>query len=223
MHSNNTSWPKIGLAFALAAAACASQASIVMVTSAADLAALPRLISPVTDSFDDLAPSFAASPTPRALGSYSYQASASGGLFGAGVGSDGWLSTNLSGTTLLLSAFGGGVSVIGGYFFGSDITGQFEAGNDITLTVTDTLGATLSETISGAALNSFRGFATSDAKLVSLAISIASNGSFATVNDLIIGQIPEPTSLALALAALAGAAAAVNRRKQRAAPACAAT
>lgn len=215
MHSKSFR-SKFGVALTLAAAACTANAALVMVTTEADFASIPRLTALATDSFDDLPPAFAASPLTRTVGAYTYSANAGGGLYGAGVGSDGWLSTNLSGDTLLLNAFGGGVSAIGGHFFGSDIAGAFEAGNDILLTVSDSLGDTMSETISSASLSSFRGFAT-DGTLVSLMISIASTGSFATVNDLQVGRIPEPASLALVLAALVGVAGATNRRQHRAA------
>ena len=122
----------ITLAAALGAVSSTSHAALTAFTTPASFAA--ATMAPATDTFSLLPIDFIASPSSRTSGPYSYVASAPGGLFGAGSAANPWLSTNLSGTTLTFGSFGGGVSAIGGSFFGSDIAGAFLAGQNLTLT-----------------------------------------------------------------------------------------
>jgi len=205
----------VTLAAALGAVSSASHAALTAFTTSASFAA--ATLASATDAFNLLPIDFIASPSNRTIGPYSYVASAPGGLFGAGSAANPWLSTNLSGATLTFGSFGGGVSAIGGSFFGSDIAGAFLAGQSLTLTATDSVGASLTQTINGATQTSFLGFA-STGTLVSLAVSIASPNAFAAVDNLVLAQaapIPEPETYAMLLAGLATLATIGRRRRGR--------
>jgi len=205
----------VTLAAALGAVSTASHAALTAFTTSASFAV--ATLASATDAFNLLPIDFIASPSNRTIGPYSYVASAPGGLFGAGSAANPWLSTNLSGATLTFGSFGGGVSAIGGSFFGSDIAGAFLAGQSLTLTATDSVGASLTQTINGATQTSFLGFA-STGTLVSLAVSIASPNAFAAVDNLVLAQaapIPEPETCAMLLAGLATLATIGRRRRGR--------
>ena len=205
----------VTLAAALGAVSTASHAALTAFTTSASFAV--ATLASATDAFNLLPIDFIASPSNRTIGPYSYVASAPGGLFGAGSAANPWLSTNLSGATLTFGSFGGGVSAIGGSFFGSDIAGGFLAGQSLTLTATDSVGASLTQTINGATQTSFLGFA-STGTLVSLAVSIASPNAFASVDNLVLAQaapIPEPETYAMLLAGLATLATIGRRRRGR--------
>lgn len=172
-----------------------------------------------TDTFASLPIDFIDSPNTRVVSSYGYTASATGGLFGGGTAANPWLSTNLSGVPLTFTGFTGPVSAIGGVFFGSDISGSFLAGQSLTLTATDSLGATSIQTITGATQTSFLGFA-STGTLVSLGVSIGNSAAFTAADNLVLAQslttapIPEPESYAMLLAGLAAVGAVARRRRQ---------
>jgi len=203
----------ITLAAALGAVSSTSHAALTAFTTPASFAA--ATMAPATDTFSLLPIDFIASPSSRTSGPYSYVASAPGGLFGAGSAANPWLSTNLSGTTLTFGSFGGGVSAIGGSFFGSDIAGAFLAGQNLTLTAMDSVGASLTQTINNSTQTSFLGFA-STGTLVSLAVSIANPNAFASVDNLVLAQtapIPEPETYAMLLAGLATLAIVGRRRR----------
>ena len=203
----------ITLAAALGAVSSTSHAALTAFTTPASFAA--ATMAPATDTFNLLPIDFIASPSSRTSGPYSYVASAPGGLFGAGSAANPWLSTNLSGTTLTFGSFGGGVSAIGGPFFGSDIAGAFLAGQNLTLTAMDSVGASLTQTINNSIQTSFLGFA-STGTLVSLAVSIANPNAFASVDNLVLAQtapIPEPETYAMLLAGLATLAIVGRRRR----------
>ena len=202
---------------ALALACGLADAAIVVYSNADDLFA--KAFMAATDSFDDLTPAPISSPTTRSVGMYTYNASATGQfLYGSGPASDPWLSTDLSGDSITFTGFSELVRGIGGYFFGSDVIGDFLAGQTIQLTAMDSTGATAVETILDATPTSFRGFATSGT-LVSLSVEILaapSGGAFVAVNDLVISQIPEPMSLSLALFGIVAAGAATRRQARTA-------
>jgi hypothetical protein len=193
--------PKLVAAFALTAAAAASQAAIVVYNSQAAFTAATTAVG--TDTFNNMALVSTPSPLFRAAGTYAYTASSANGFFPAGTLADVWLSNNTATDSIVFSAFGSNPTAIGGFFFGSDINGAFAAGTSIIIDVTDSSG-TVSQTIANSTQTSFLGF-TTDTSLVSMTVrSVQPAGAFrwGTINDLQLGRastgVPEPGSFALA-------------------------
>ncbi|HRD94874.1 MAG TPA: PEP-CTERM sorting domain-containing protein [Rubrivivax sp.] len=170
------------------------------------------------------------SPQSRTAGTYSYEASSSGGLYSVGPSNaDRWLSVLAVTDTLTFSTFPAGVGAIGGYFGATDFDGFFATG-DVTVVVDDDLGSTQSFTHSPANGLLFIGFV-STGNIVSLSITAANppgtDSRFATANDLFLAQacipgqtcrdvqpVSEPASIALAGLALLGMAATRRRLKR---------
>ena len=159
------------------------------------------------------------SPITRSAGAYTYTAAAStSSFFGAGTVADPWLSTNVATDSITFSGFAPGIAGIGGNFFGSDINGLFAAGN-ITLQATDSLGATLTQTITGATVSSFLGFR-STGTIASLVVTSVQGATplWPTVDNLTmgvaaVGNVPEPETYALMLAGLGGVGFMARRRR----------
>src|SRR4051794_12862072 len=85
---------------------------------------LGAVSSPGVDAFNGLSITTSTpSPLSRVTGSYTYIAAASSSFFGSGSAADPWLSTNSATDSITFSGFGGGVSAIGGNFFGTDVNG----------------------------------------------------------------------------------------------------
>lgn len=200
---------------ALCGLPAASHAALVVYTSAASFQA--AVIGAATDDFDSLAPGVTiTSPLTRTAGAFSYGVAVlpdatytgegspvpPGYIVAAGTAADRWLSTNSSTDTLRLQSLGG-ISAIGGFFFGSDIDGRFAPGATIEFLATDAQGAQ-SYTLSGATLGSFVGFI-SDTTLVSLSLRAQQAGGdvWVSANNLQLAQaVPEPGSLLLVLGGL---------------------
>jgi hypothetical protein len=216
MISKKTVLRAVSLA-ALLAVSGASQAALTVYTSLAAFNAVTVLQG--TDQYNGfLITGSTPSPINRStqVGTlYSYTAAAStSSFFGAGTTGNPWLSTNLATDSITFTNFSGGINSIGGNFFGSDINGAFLAG-DVTLTVTDSLGATSTVTITGATTSSFRGWQSSGAgTITSLTISAVQTASplWPTVDNLVLA-VPEPGTYAMMLAGL-GAVSLVARRRR---------
>ncbi len=151
------------------------------------------------DTYDDLDIDLYDSPFARSAGAYSYTATAPSGLYGAGSGSDGWLSTNVDSDGIVFSDFAPGVTAFGGYFFGSDVLGSFLPGG--TLQFTATGGGTLNYTLSNATTSSFLGFVSSSPLS---SVTMTSGGDYwVTANDLTLAMpVPEPETYAMMLMGL---------------------
>jgi PEP-CTERM motif len=176
-----------------------------------------------TDTFTGLS-IVAATPSPinRLAGAYGYQGTVSTtSFFGAGTVANPWLSTNTATDTMTFSLFTGGVQAGGGNFFGSDITGAFAAGN-ITIVATDSLGATSTQTITGATTSSFLGFV-SNANLVSLTVtSVQPQTGFLwpTMDNFVLAKraggvvpiVPEPGTWLMMVAGFGLVGGAMRRR-----------
>ncbi len=157
------------------------------------------------DTFDDLVVDEFASPLNRAAGAFSYTATITGGTgFGASDDDvDVWLTSASVDDTITFTGFGTGAAGAGGYFFGSDRFGFSQAIDHITISATDSTGATVTHVIDAPGPGSFAGFV-STAYLTSLSVSIggAADG-WPTIDDLhISAPVPEPAAYALMLAGL---------------------
>nr|WP_229258009.1 PEP-CTERM sorting domain-containing protein [Duganella margarita] len=174
------------------------------------------------DSFDDLDIDGYNGPLKRNAGDYGYTVSAapnSPQIWGASDdGSDIWLTggNRLDVVTFAPSAALAGV---GGFFFGSDLFGFSTPASYLTLSATDSTGATITYRLNTPNFDSFVGFV-STGNLVSFSVSAGNQpGVWATVNNLhlsaAVTAVPEPETYAMLLAGL-GLMGFVARRKSNA-------
>ncbi|APA71521.1 hypothetical protein YQ44_17885 [Janthinobacterium sp. 1_2014MBL_MicDiv] len=194
---------KIMSAAALLLAANAAQADITVFTSQS--AYLAAVGNTGVDTFDDLPIDALDGPLSRSAGSYAYTVSSVGTspiLYGAGTGSDHWLSTNDRNDSVLFSNFSSAVRGVGGYFFGSNFSGEYAAGQNITLTARNALGELLSYELALPTQASFIGFVSSGA-FSDLAVSTAGQiGIWPTINNLTVSAVPEPATYGMLLGGL---------------------
>ena len=172
-----------------------------------------------TDNFDDLLLGGQASPITRAVGSYGYQLATpgAGGFFNIGTAADVWVSTNAVSASIDFTISGGGPTAIGGFFF---VTGF--AGAPISGTISASInGGLFTQSVTTGSATNFFGWVSTDGTQIS-SLSVVPSTSFATANDLILGQanvsaVPEPTSLALfgIGAVVAGVGAARRQRRDK--------
>ncbi|MDQ2779474.1 MAG: PEP-CTERM sorting domain-containing protein [Pseudomonadota bacterium] len=205
------------LAFAaVVLAATSAHAALTVYTSAAAFAGATA--SPGVDSFSDISLSGStAGPLVRTAGAYGYTASTTTDLFyGAGTSANPWLSTNTNQDTITFDSFGPSIGAIGGNFFTSDVGGSFTTGG-ITVTVTDSLGATSTQTIASSAVTSFLGFV-STGNIAMLEVTAVPDvpSPWPTVDNLTLAlaaPVPEPSTYAMLLAGLASLGFIARRRK----------
>ncbi len=191
---------------ALLGAATASHAVVTVYTSQAAFNAATSAQG--VDTFTGLSITGSTpSPITRTAGAYTYTgAVTTTSFFGAGTTADPWLSTNTATDTMTFNTFIGGVQAVGGNFFGSNISGLFQAG-DITVTATDASG-TVTQTIVGATTTSFLGFVSTGAMTSLTVASVQPTTGFLwpTVDNLTLAKnitvVPEPETYAMMLAGL---------------------
>lgn len=167
------------------------------------------------DTFDDLnRGQLLTSPLSRTVAPYSYDVTATGGLFTNGTNTppDTWISTATQNSVLTLATLAsteGPVNAIGAYFFVVDNDGNVTA-EPITVTVN---GGDAPLTTSTASATNFFGWVTL-ADITSVEVTIGSTANrFATVNDVTFA-VPEPSTYALlAMAATTGGICQLRRRR----------
>ena len=166
---------------------------------------LAAVISPGTDTFDDLVVGTSIGPVvlSRAAAPYSYDATSD--FFVAGTGTDAWLSTTNSTDVMVFGNFGGGVKAAGGLFFGSDISGNFLPGQSIKVVATDASGSN-TQTLLNTTTSTFLGFVSTGAMISLTVTAVGSNVDvWPTVNNLVLASampVPEPETYAMMLAGL---------------------
>ena len=180
---------------------------------------MAALASSSTDNFDDLLLGGQASPITRAVGSYGYQLATpgAGGFFNIGTAADVRVSNNAVSASIDFTISGGGPTAIGGFFF---VTGF--AGAPISGTISASInGGLFTQSVTTGSATNFFGWVSTDGTQIS-SLSVVPSTSFATANDLILGQanvsaVPEPTSLALfgIGAVVAGVGAARRQRRDK--------
>lgn len=196
----------IALAAALTVGASA-HAAITVYTNQTDF--VNNVYAPGYDTYDDLRVVPYADTLSRNAGSYSYQAYSGSGLWGAGGdGGDYWLSNNDRRNPIVFSGFSNGAQALGGYFFPSDVFGQYTSGTVI-LTAVD--GTAFTYDLAGATTGSFLGFV-SDAPLLSVTLGTDGGQYWPTANNLILA-VPEPTTYGMLLAGMGLIGVAARRRR----------
>lgn len=181
---------------ALLCAAASSQAAITVYTSQA--AFLAAVSAPGVDSFDDLTVEPYGDTLDRTAGGYTYQAYSPGGLWGAGVAGDYWLSNNVRTDPIVFSNFSSGVSAFGGNFFTSDVAGGYVPSGNLVVTASD--GASLTYSLNGATQSSFLGFVY-DSSLASVTLSTDGGAYWPTANNVVLA-VPEPATYGMLLAGI---------------------
>lgn len=216
-----TRWAGIAAAALGLAIGAAGRARADMTVYSDQAAFLAAVSNPGVNTYNDLTPDqHYDGPLSRTAGAFSYSAAARNGFDPAGSASDVWLSTDTSVDTITFSNFSAGVQAVGGFFFGSNISGNFLAGQSITVATTDSSGTT-TETLTDTTTSTFLGFVSNGPILSLTVVAVQSGGTvWPTVNDLTMGgavnitAVPEPSGLALgAIAGLAGIGCAWRRRK----------
>lgn len=182
----------------------ASAATTLYTSSAAFLAQLQP--GAYTENFNGLD---AAPPASYTNGLFSYTLSAPDDIYGSGN----YIGTSQIDQPLTISFTSGNVRAIGGNFFATDISDNFQSVL-ISLLLSD--GSSVDFTPASLA-DSYRGFL-ADTFITSLVISGPGPSRYATLDNLTVGTVPggntvpEPASLALVGLAFAGLAASRRRR-----------
>lgn len=190
---------------AVAALLCAAGAANAGIVFANSSAAIPGA---VTDAFSNLTiNTFLGTSVPRSAGSLQYTLGSTvtnpdSGLFVVPIAGNVGVSTNWSADSLTFG-FTSQVFAFGGNFFATNVLGELTSGG-MTISVTDTSGTSLSQTLAGNSLTGFAGFR-SDLPLASATVRLtsASTDRWASADNVVLSAVPEPQSLALVV--LAGA------------------
>ncbi len=211
------------LSTTLLLAASAARAELTTYTSQS--AYLAAVGTTGIDTFDDLWIEPYDTPFPRTAGDIGYIATTGPGnprAYGASDDDIDWyLTPSRASDSVTFAGFGTPVAGAGGYFWGSDGGGYSVFAPYITVTATDSTGATLTYTITDPVPTSFLGFV-SDARIVSLSVATGvQTGAdgypiWPTVNNLhlSVAAVPEPGTWGMLLGGL-GVLCWTARRRQR--------
>jgi len=159
-------------------------------------------------------------------GTFSYTASSPGGLYGIGQAGSAALSTNSSPDSMLFNGFANtitdpfipainGIHAFGGNFYLTNSSESLVSGTmSFTFRLADeAFDRTLSVGVSST--NQFFGIS-STAGIASFRLDSVGTGSlFNTTNDIVVGVVPEPSTLVMAGIGFVGACLAGLRRKRR--------
>jgi len=151
------------------------------------------------------------SPLARTAGAFAYTASDPLGLF-AGLGANGFLTNNNRTSTVTLNGFAPSINAFGANFFGSNASGQFAPSESIVVNILESNGTLFSTTLTGTTRASFIGYR-ADSSIASVTFrSLNTISLWPSVDNVTVGAIPEPMTLALVSLALLGAAASSRRK-----------
>jgi PEP-CTERM motif len=214
--------PLAGACFALLSTTAAQATTTVYTTQASFLAAISAV---GVDTFNDLNPAATLStPQNRTAGPYTYRASVgpvSNFFPGGTAGGDVWLSVNNLADTITFDNFAAGVRGVGGFFFGSNLAGQFD-GTPATVNVSATdASGTVTQGLVNPLTTTFLGFVSNGA-LSNVKVFVGTAGTgvpgvWPTVNNLTLGAavtvVPEPQTYALMLMGLAMLGVAARRSR----------
>ena len=199
-------------------AAGSSQAAIQTFTDEASF--LAALSSYATDTFDDLMPGQAYDgPLSRSAGSVGYTASTtpnSPTLYGAGSGSDAWLSSNNAADFIVFDGFSVPVYGAGAYVFGSDIFGEHSSTGITAVRVTNEASEQVVKFKFRADTTNYFGVL-SDTPLTTFEVKTLygeNNITWPTVDDLTLAPVPEPGTYAMLMAGLAAVGFLARRRRR---------
>jgi len=206
---------------ALLFAATAAHAELTAYTSQASY--LAAVGTTGVDNFDDLPLDSFDTPVIRSAGAIGYTASvAPDSSLGYGASNDGidnWLTTNYRTDTITFNAFSKKVAGAGGFFFGTDLFGFSTEAASITITATDSTGATQTYKLNNPETSSFFGFV-STGYLTSLAVNVGDQpGVWPTVNDLhlsVAAAVPEPSTYGMMVGGLGVLGLLARRRRKEA-------
>ena len=126
----------------------------------------------------------------RVIPGYTYNATATEGLYADPVNGSPAISTSASGAPMTLAITAGAPTAVDGYFFNTD---YFFSVMNGAITVAANPGASTQATVTASATNFFGWLDDSGIPFTSLVITPAAGG-YATVDDLILGQAAPASS-----------------------------